>query len=183
MRKAFLFVCAVVMLIACQSHPKKLKKIDSLISLADSTYTTWLTSDTMKHQADYNKVMEDLRFLKLHLREEMVTKSQAINELSDYRALRKPLKKFAVVTSHLNKELAHRSQQLNDLRQDVKNGHFETVDLITEAINDEEARLMKAKNQMEEMFAKIPNLYEVKSKIDPFIDSLRSEIIKQKELE
>jgi len=183
MRKAFLFVCAVVMLIACQSHPKKLKKIDSLISLADSTYTTWLTSDTMKHQADYNKVMEDLRFLKLHLREEMVTKSQAINELSDYRALRKPLKKFAVVTSHLNKELAHRSQQLNDLRQDVVNGHFETADLISEAINDEEARLMKAKNQMEDMFAKIPTLYEVKSKIDPFIDSLRSEIIKQKELE
>ena len=183
MKKGLLFICTLMVLVACQSHPEKLKKIDGLIALADSTYVTWRQSDTMTHQADYNELMENLRFLKLHLREDMVTKSQAINELSDYRALRKPLKKFAVITSHLNTELAHRSQQLKDLREDVKNGHFETKDLITEAINDEEARLMKAKNQMESMLAKIPNLYRVKAKLGPLVDSLRSEIIKQKELE
>lgn len=182
--KNLVFVLSLLAVLnSCQKYPEQVKKIEKLEATADSLSQVWSKMDTINHASYYQEIMSNLKYFKLNLTQELVSREEQIHQLSDYRGFRKTFKRFASYKASFETEIPHRIQQLNDLKQDVKNGYFETEDAITTAINDETARLMKVKSQMEEMDKHIPALYTTKSRLDKFVDTLKVRIQKHQALE
>lgn len=183
MRNILVILTLLVALVSCQKFPDQVKSIEKLEVTADSLQKVWLKMDTLNHASNYEEIMSNLKYFKLYLNQELVSREEQIHELSDYRGFRKTFKRFASYKSNFETEIPHRIQQLKDLKQDVGNGVFETEDAVNTAINDETARLMKLKSRIEEMDKHIPALYKTKSRLDVFVDTLKIRIKKHQALE
>lgn len=183
MRKLGFAISLLIVVVACQKYPEKIKQIDKLAITADSLETEWKKSDTIDHQEVYDKVIANIRVIQNKLSPDMITRDQAIKELSDYRSIRKGFTKFASATKLFKEQIPHRKDQLENLKTDILNGHFESEDKINEAIQDELSRLMTLKAKFEEYQNNVPMIYKVRDRVEPFIDSLVVEIKKKEDLE
>ena len=176
MKKILNVFIAAVVLISCSSYPEKVKEVEDLIVRAESMRAKLDSTDEvdLKHLSEQTQNI--IRKFKRHLKSEWLTEKQSVYDLSSYRALKKPLKNLSATQESLEKEIPHRIQQLNDLKHDIVNDHFESVEAINDAIFDETERLNIAEENLNTLIDKLPGLIEIRSRYQVFIDSLDQKI-------
>ena len=176
MKKVLSVLLLTVLLIACSTHPEKVKEVEGLIIKAENMNSRFDSIKEVDVKSHSEQMLNTIRKFKRHLQSEWLTEKQAVYDLSSYRALKKPLKNLSAIQESLEKEIPHRIQQLKDLKQDIENDHFESVEAINDAIFDETERLNIAEENLNTLIDKLPSLMETKAKYQPLIDSLDQKI-------
>jgi hypothetical protein len=182
MKKIF-FVAVVFLLGACSKHPEKVKQVDEMLMTAEKYLKDFKTIDGASFSDSKDEVLAVLTRFGKHLKEEWLSKEVVINDLSDYRSLKKPLKKLTTIYASSEKELVHRISQLRNLKKDIENGHFDSVEAIDAATFDEQERLGQVIGDVQYMLDHGSLILERKLKYQPLVDSLNLKIDKSLELE
>lgn len=183
MKKIISIVLLVSVLCSCNKHEKQLKEVEELILIAEKANSEFSTIDSEPIKKGKEEVLHTITKFARHLNPEWVTQEQAIHDLSDYRALKKPLSKMLGIYLELKEELPRRLQQLKDLKEAIKIDQFETLEEMDGYIKDEREKLEIAVKNLNTLIEKSDVVLKKKERYDHLIDSLHNLINESLKLE
>lgn len=168
LQSSVLIFTALVIFSCGENREQEVKRIDELIAQLQEIENKFKNIDSLNLFSVHNKVQADLK------------EFHQITDTLDNETLRKIEEAYpnisqinfaAINYNNFSSEIAFSKTQLNNLKQDVSNGLFETVKL-NDVINEEQQFLLNLNQILDSNYMELNSLLEETKSQYPVIDSI-----------